>query len=150
TEAPKHKGITMFLLDPKDPGVELRKLKKLGLKPMDINEIFLTDVRIPDGQYVGEVNKGWRNTLQTLDYERCCLSAVNVGAAQACLNLALGYSKDRQQFGQPSSSFQFVKGKLVDMEMEIDAARMLLYRSAWLVDQGIANPKQSAIANLAS
>lgn len=148
TAAPKHDGISMLLLDPKAPGVEIRRLKKLGLKPMDLNEIFLTDVRIPKDNVIGEVNRGWRNATKTLDYERCCLSAVNVGAAQGCLDLALNYSKERQQFGQPISSFQFTKGKLVDMQMEIDAARLLLYRSAWLVDQGVSNPKESAIANL--
>jgi alkylation response protein AidB-like acyl-CoA dehydrogenase len=149
-EAPKHDGITMFLLDPKAEGVDLRRLKKLGLKPMDINEIFLTDVRVPRENVIGEVDKGWRNVLKTLDYERCCLSAVNAGAARRCLDTALRYAKERVQFGQPISSFQFTKGRLADMQMEIDAARMLLYRSAWLVDQGIDNPKESAMANLAT
>lgn len=149
-EAPKHDGITMFLLDPKAPGVEIRRLKKLGLKPMDLNEIFLTDVRIPKDAIVGAVNQGWRNVLKTLDYERCCLSAVNVGAAQSCLDKALAYTKEREQFGQKISSFQMTRAKLADMEMEIDAARLLLYRSAALVDRGIPNNKQSAIANLYS
>lgn len=149
-DAPKHKGITMLLLDPESAGVTMRKLDKLGLRPMDINEIFLDDVRIPRDNVVGAVNEGWGNVLKTLDFERCCLSAVNVGAAQAALNLAVAYSKERTQFGQPISSFQFTRGKLVDMQMEIDSARLLLYRSAWLVDQGIANPKESAMANLAS
>lgn len=149
-EAPKHKGITMFLLDPKTPGVEIRKLKKLGLKPMDLNEIFLTDVRIPAENVIGEVNSGWSNVLKTLDYERCCLSGVNVGAAQSVLDKALAYTQEREQFGQKISSFQLTRAKLADMEMEIDAARLLLYRSALLVDKGVPNNKESAIANLAS
>ena len=149
-DAPKHDGITMFLLDAKTPGVEIRRLKKLGLKPMDLNEIFLTDVRIPATSIVGKVNNGWRNVLKTLDYERCCLSAVNVGAAQSCLDKALAYTKQREQFGQRIADFQLSRQKLADMEMEIDAARLLLYRSASLVDRGIPNDKQSAIANLAS
>jgi alkylation response protein AidB-like acyl-CoA dehydrogenase len=148
--APKHDGITMFLLDPKTPGVEIRRLKKLGLKPMDLNEIFLTDVRVPKDAIIGAVNMGWRNVLKTLDYERCCLSAVNVGAAKSCLDKALAYSKEREQFGQKISQFQLTRAKLADMEMEIDAARLLLYRSAALVDRGIANNKQSAVANLYS
>ena len=149
-DAPKHEGISMFLLDPKSPGVTLRKVDKLGLRPMDINEIFLDDVRIPKDNVIGEVNKGWPNVLKTLDFERCCLSAVNVGAAQAALNQAIDYAKQRSQFGQAIAKFQFTRGKLVDMQIEIDAARLLLYRSAWLVDQGIDNPKESAMANLAS
>lgn len=149
-EAPKHKGITMFLLDPKTPGVEIRKLKKLGLKPMDLNEIFLTDVRVPKDAIIGSVNNGWMNALKTLDYERCCLSAVNVGAAKSCLDKAVAYTNQREQFGQKISSFQLTRAKLADMDMEIEAARLLLYRSANLVDRGIPNNKESATANLFS
>lgn len=149
-EAPKHKGITMFLLDPKTPGVEIRKLKKLGLKPMDLNEIFLTDVRLPKDAIIGSVNNGWMNALKTLDYERCCLSAVNVGAAKSCLDKAVAYTNQREQFGQKISSFQLSRAKLADMDMEIEAARLLLYRSANLVDRGIPNNKESATANLFS
>lgn len=149
-DAPKHKGITMFLLDPKTPGVEIRKLKKLGLKPMDLNEIFLTDVRLPKDAIIGTVNTGWTNALKTLDYERCCLSAVNVGAAQAVLEKSVAYTGEREQFGQKINSFQLTRAKLADMDMEIEAARLLLYRSANLVDRGIPNNKESAMANLYS
>ncbi len=149
-DAPKHDGITMFLLDAKAPGVDIRRLKKLGLKPMDLNEIFLTDVRLPADAIVGEVNKGWRNVLKTLDYERCCLSAVNVGAAQSCLDKAVTYAKQREQFGQRIGDFQMIRQKLADMDLEIDAARLMLWRSANLVDRHIPNNKQSAMANLAS
>ncbi|HZP78554.1 MAG TPA: acyl-CoA dehydrogenase family protein [Pseudolabrys sp.] len=150
TDAPKQEGITMFLLDPKTPGVELRKIKKLGLKPMDINEIFLTDVRVPRADTVGAVNKGWTNVLKSFDRERCLLSAVNVGASQACFDLALNYAKQRKQFGKPISEHQPIKGKLVDMDMEISAARMLLYRSAWEVDRGTNNSRSSGLARLKS
>ena len=149
-DAPKHKGITMFLLDARTPGVEIRKLRKLGLKPMDLNEIFLNDVRLPKDAIIGAVNTGWTNALKTLDYERCCLSAVNVGAAQSCLDKAVAYTNEREQFGQKISSFQLTRAKLADMDMEIEAARLLLYRSANLVDRGIPNNKESAIANLYS
>lgn len=149
-DAPKHQGITMFLLDAKTPGVDIRKLKKLGLKPMDLNEIFLTDVRIPKENVIGQVNRGWQNILKTLDYERCCLSAVNVGAAQSAFDKAHTYTNEREQFGQKIGQFQLSKAKLADMQMEIDAARMLLWRSAFLVDRGIPNPKESAMANLFS
>ena len=150
TEAPKHRGITMFLLPPQTDGVEVRKLKKLGLKPMDLNEIFLKDVRLPADAVIGAVNAGWTNVLKTLDYERCCLSAVNVGAAQSCLDKILKYTDEREQFGQKISSFQLTRSKLADMHMEIEAARLLLYRSANLVDRNIPNNKESAVANLYS
>lgn len=147
---PKHDGITMFLLDARTPGVEIKRLRKLGLKPMDLNEIFLTDVRIPRDCVIGEVDRGWRNVLKTLDYERCCLSAVNVGAAQSAFDKVLEYTSQREQFGQKIAQFQMSKSKLADMQMEIDAARLLLWRSAFLVDKGIANPRESAMANLFS
>lgn len=147
---PKHDGITMFLLDARTPGVEIKRLRKLGLKPMDLNEIFLTDVRIPRDCVIGEVDRGWRNVLKTLDYERCCLSAVNVGAAQSAFDKVLDYTSQREQFGQKIAQFQMSKSKLADMQMEIDAARLLLWRSAFLVDKGIANPRESAMANLFS
>ena len=150
TDTPKQEGITMFLLDPKTPGVELRKIQKLGLKPMDINEIFLTDVRVPRADTIGEVNRGWLNVLKSFDRERCLLSAVNVGASQACFELALRYAKQRQQFGKPISSYHPIKKKLVDMDMEISASRMLVYRSAWEVDQGTNNSRSSGLARLKS
>jgi len=149
-EAPKHKGITMLLVPTGTEGMEIRKLKKLGLKPMDLNEIFLTDARVPKENVIGQVNGGWMNALKTLDYERCCLSGVNVGAAQSVLEKILQYTDERQQFGQKINSFQLTKAKLADMDMEIEAARLLLYRSANLVDRGIPNNKESAMANLYS
>lgn len=149
-EAPKHKGITMLLVPTGTEGMEIRRLKKLGLKPMDLNEIFLSDVRVPKENVIGEVNGGWMNALKTLDYERCCLTGVNVGAAQSVLEKILAYTDERKQFGQKINSFQMTKAKLADMDMEIDAARLLLYRSANLVDRGIPNNKQSAMANLYS
>lgn len=150
TDAPKHKGITMLLVPTGTEGMEIRRLKKLGLKPMDLNEIFLTDVRIPKENVIGAVNGGWMNALKTLDYERCCLTGVNVGAAQSVLEKILTYTEERKQFGQKINSFQLTKAKLADMDMEIEAARLLLYRSADLVDRGIPNNKQSAMANLYS
>lgn len=149
-EAPKHKGITMLLVPTGTKGMEIRRLKKLGLKPMDLNEIFLADCRIPKENVIGEVNGGWMNALKTLDYERCCLTGVNVGAAQSVLEKILQYTDERKQFGQKINSFQLTKAKLADMDMEIEAARLLLYRSANLVDRGIPNNKESAMANLFS
>ena len=146
----KRKGITMFILDPKAPGVTIRNIRKLGLKPMDLNEIFLEDVVISKKNVVGKVNEGWFNTLATLEFERCCLTAVNVGAAQAAVDIALSYAKERHQFGQPIGKFQMIKEKLARMQMEVDATRLLLYRAAWMVDQGLPTSKESCMAKLHS
>jgi acyl-CoA dehydrogenase len=146
----KHKGITMFMLDPKTSGVTLRNIRKLGLKPMDLSEIFLDNVVIPKGRLIGKVNEGWTNVLATLEFERCVLTAVNCGAAQAATDMALAYAKERHQFGQPIGKFQMIKEKLARMQMEVDATRSLLYRAAWMVDQGLPTAKESAMAKLHS
>lgn len=146
----KHKGITMFMLDPRSPGVTLRNIRKLGLKPMDLNEIFLDNVIISAENVVGKVNEGWTNVLATLEFERCCLTAVNCGAAQAVVDMALEYAKERHQFGQPIGKFQMIREKLARMQMEVDATRALLYRAAWMVDQGLPTAKESAMAKLHS
>ena len=146
----KRKGITMFILDPNAPGVTIRNIRKLGLKPMDLNEIFLEDVVIPKEDVLGEVNAGWMNALATLEFERCCLTAINVGAAQAATDIACAYAQERHQFGQSIGKFQMIKEKLARMQMEVDATRYLLYRAAWMVDQGMPTAKESCMAKLHS
>ncbi|MBW1711606.1 MAG: acyl-CoA dehydrogenase family protein [Deltaproteobacteria bacterium] len=146
----KRRGITMFILDVNTPGVTIRNIKKLGLKPMDLNEIFLDDVVISKDNILGQVNEGWTNALATLEFERCCLTAINVGAAQAATDLACAYAKERRQFGQPIAKFQLIKEKLARMQMEVDATRYLLYRAAWMVDQGLPTAKESCMAKLHS
>ena len=150
SDAPKQDGLSMILVDTKTPGVKIQNVRKLGLKPMDLNQVFLTDVRVPKDRVIGAVNRGWHNALLNFNRERCLVGAVQVGAAQACRDLAVRYAKERQQFGRPISAFQLVQSKLVDMEVEVATSRLLVYRCAWMVDQGIESAKDSAIAKLFS
>ena len=144
----KRKGITMFLLDPKSPGVKIRNIRKLGLKPMDLNEIFLENVVIPKDKIVGKVNQGWTNVLATLEFERCCLTAINLGAAQAATDLALAYAKEREQFGQPISKFQGLRWILSDMATDLEAARQLTFFAAARKDRGEKHGMEASMAKL--
>ena len=149
-DAPKQDGLSMFLLDTMTPGVKIQNVRKLGLKSMDLNEVLLTDVRVPKDHVIGAVNRGWHNALLNFNRERCLVGAVQVGAAQACRDLAVRYAKERQQFGRPISSFQLVQSKLADMEVEVTTSRLLVHYCAWMVDQGVESANVSAIAKLFS
>jgi acyl-CoA dehydrogenase len=107
-------------------------------------------VRVPKDCVIGAVNRGWHNALLNFNRERCLVGAVQVGAAQACRDLAVRYAKERQQFGRPISAFQLVQSKLADMEVEVTTSRLLVYYCAWMVDQGIESANVSAIAKLFS
>ena len=146
----KHRGISMLLMDSTSPGVTYKELKKLGLKPIDLYEVFLDDVKVPRKNILGKLNKGWDQVLEVLDHERFCLAAINVGGAQAVLEDAVQYAKERYQFGQPIGKFQMIKEKLADMQLEVDAARLLTYRTAWMVGEGIRCTRESSIAKLFS
>lgn len=149
-DAPKHKGITTFLVDKEAAGLEIRKIKKLGLKTMALCDVFFADTPVPEQNMVGNLNEGWINILHNIGRERFYLSAICVGAAQAVFEAALQYAKEREQFGRPIGHFQMIKEKLVNMQMEIDAARLLMYQTAWKIDEGIPYEKDASIAKLFS
>ena len=149
-KAPKHKGISTFLVPRGAPGVEIRRIKKLGQKNMDLCDIFFTDTPVSKENMVGNLNEGWINILHNVGRERFYLSAICVGAAQAVLETALQYAKEREQFGEPIGHFQLIKEKLANMQMELDAARLLMYRAAWNIQQGLPYDKEASIAKLFS
>ncbi len=144
----KHKGISLFLVDRETPGVEIRPLKKLGFKGLSTTEIFLDDARVPAGRLLGRVNGGWDHLRQILSRERSCIAAIYTGGAQRAMEQAIAYVKERRQFGQPIAAFQFTKGKVADMQVAIEAARLLTYQAAWRVDMGLPSDRESSIAKL--
>ncbi len=148
--AEKRRGISMLLVDSRSPGITYRKLKKLGLWPVDLYEVFLDAVKVHRRNLLGGVNKGWEQVLKVLDHERFCLAAANVGGAQAVLEDAIKYCKERYQFGKPIGKFQMIREKLADIQLEVDAARLLTYRTAWMVGEGIPCSKESSMAKLFS
>ena len=143
-------GLSLFLVDNTTPGVELRKLDMLGRRCVGTYEIFFKDVRVPADRLVGGENKGWDCILSGLQVERITSAAGNIGAAQACVDLAIQYAKDRSQFGRPIGTFQAIAHMLADMQTELEAARTLMWRAAWMVAQGQDALREISMAKLFS
>jgi len=112
------------------------------------SELIFEDCRIPKENLLGVAGEGFRQFLATLDGGRIGIGAMALGLAQAALDRAVPYARERRQFGQPIGSFQAIQWMLADMATEIDAARLLIYRAAWMRDQGIKTIKESAMAKL--
>ncbi|MBI4595602.1 MAG: acyl-CoA/acyl-ACP dehydrogenase [Candidatus Tectomicrobia bacterium] len=148
--APKHKGISLFLVDNKTPGLTFRRLNTLAKRTIGTNEVFIDEVRVSRKNLIGKLNEGWKYLTSHLALERICLAGIYVGAAQTAVHDAMRYAKERIQFNQPIAQFQVIKHMLVDMQVEVDAARLLVYRAAWMHKEGQECVKEAAIAKLYS
>ena len=146
--ARKHDGITIFLVDARSAGLEIRPLKQMGRTATHTNEVFFRDVCVPREAMMGKLHEGWANLNSGLGIERLSVAMMYAGTSQAILDYAMGYAKDRRQFGQPISKFQAVQHKLADMQMKTDIARLLGYRVAWMLQQGIPCFKEMSMAKL--
>lgn len=122
--------------------------KKMGLRGSNTAELILEDVRVPKKNLLGDPAKGFGQFLYTLDGGRISIAALSVGIAQAAFDAALKYSKERIQFGQTLSNFQAIQFKLADMGMEIEIARNMVYKAAWLKDNNKPFRKEAAYAKL--
>ncbi len=133
----KAKGISAFIVPRETKGLSVGKHeKKTGIRGSSTTEIVLEGVRIPKDNLLGELNKGFMIAMDTLDGGRIGIASQAVGIARACLEAAVKYSKEREQFGQPIGNFQAIQWKLADMSTRIDASRMLTLKAAWLRDRG--------------
>jgi len=129
--------ISAFIVEAGAPGFSVGRLEeKLGLHASATGELLFEDCRIPSDQLLGERGDGWKLFLKILDGGRISIGAMAVGLAQAALDASVGYARERKQFGRPIGSFQGVAFMIADMATEIDAARALVWRAAWLKDQG--------------
>jgi short-chain 2-methylacyl-CoA dehydrogenase len=126
------------IIVPRDtPGYTVEQAyRKMGWNASDTRPLAFDDARVPEENLLGPRGKGLRQFLQTLDGGRIGVSAMGVGLAQGALDEALAYAKERRAFGQPISRFQTIQAKLADLSTEIEAARLLTYKAAWLKDQG--------------
>ncbi|HHW37995.1 MAG TPA: acyl-CoA dehydrogenase [Bacillales bacterium] len=122
--------------------------EKMGLRGSNTSELILQDVRVPKENLLGDATAGFKQFLYTLDGGRISIAALSVGIAQAALDKALSYAKERTQFGQAISKFQAIQFKLADMAMEIELARNMVQKAAWLKDNGKPFTKESAYAKL--
>ena len=142
-------GISNILVPRDAPGWRVtRRYEKMGLHASDTAELVFDGCRVPAGHLVGERGRGHAQFLATLDGGRIGIGALSVGIAQACLDAALDYARQRRQFGRPISKFQAVQFKLADMATELEAARLLVYQAAWLRDRGRPFRREAAMAKL--
>lgn len=144
------KNIISAIIVPTDtPGLTITdNYDKMGVRGSNTAEIVLEDVRVPKENLLGNPEKGFKQFLYTLDGGRISIAALGVGIAQASLDKALAYAKERKQFGQPLTKFQAIQFKLADMAMEIELARNMVMKAAWLKDQGKNFTKEAAYAKL--
>ena len=132
------KGVTAFLVEKGTPGFEVgKKEKKLGIRASPTVALHFTDCAIPAGQRLGAEGEGFKIAMATLDLTRPATGSMAVGLAQAALDAAVGYAKERQQFGQPIAAFQGIQFMLADMAMATHAARLMVHHAARQVDAGI-------------
>jgi alkylation response protein AidB-like acyl-CoA dehydrogenase len=142
-------GISAFILEKGTPGFKVgKKENKLGMRCSPTGEVLFTDCRLPAEQLCGKRGEGFVDSLRILDGGRISIAALSVGLAQGAYEAALKYSKQRKQFSRFISEFQAIQHKLADMATEIDAARLLTLRAAWLKDSGASVNKESAMAKL--
>jgi hypothetical protein len=142
-------GISAFILEKDTPGFKVgKKENKLGMRCSPTGEALFADCRLPATQLCGKRGEGFVDSLRILDGGRISIAALSVGLAQGAYEAALKYSKQRKQFSRFISEFQAIQHKLADMATEIDAARLLTLRAAWLKDSGASVNKESAMAKL--
>jgi alkylation response protein AidB-like acyl-CoA dehydrogenase len=146
----KHsKGITAFIFEKGMKGfTPSKKENKLGLRASETASVVFEDCVVPDENRLGEEGNGFVNAMEILDGGRISIAALAVGIAQGAYESALRYSGERQQFGKAISEFQAIQFKLADMATQIDAARLLMYRAAWMKDNGKRTTKESSMAKL--
>jgi alkylation response protein AidB-like acyl-CoA dehydrogenase len=142
-------GISAFIIDKGTPGFRCgKKENKMGLRASVTSEVIFEDCRLAPAQMLGKKNDGFVDSLKVLDGGRISIAALSIGMAQGAYDAALRYSKLRKQFGRPISEFQAIQHKLVDMAVDIDAARLLNYRAAWMLDRGQRVTRESSMAKL--
>jgi hypothetical protein len=135
----KHHGISAFIIEKGTPGFRPgKKENKLGLRASDTSEVVFTDCLVPAENLLGREGEGFVNSLQILDGGRISIASLGLGMAQGAYECSVRYAKERKQFGKPISDFQAIQFKLADMATQIEAARLLTYRAAWLADRAIA------------
>ncbi|HLA48156.1 MAG: acyl-CoA dehydrogenase [Nitrospinae bacterium RIFCSPLOWO2_12_39_16] len=150
TDADKeHRGISVFIVEKKTPGLSIgRTEEKLGIKGSETVELIFEMCRIPKENLLGQEGEGFKIAMNTLDMGRIGIAAQSVGIAQACLDEATQYSQKRVQFGKPIAQLQAIQFMIADMAMEIEAARLLTYRAAYMKDRELKFIKESSMAKL--
>lgn len=143
------KSLSMILVPTDSKGLTIAPAeKKMGLHGSPTHAVTYDNVRVPLGNLVGPEGRGLQQTLSTLDAGRISIGAISVGLAQAAMEAAVDYARQRKAFGQAIAEFQAIQFKLSNMAMEIELARTMIYKAAWLKDEGRPYNKEAAIAKL--
>ncbi len=149
TRSDGRKELSCILVETGTRGFEAREMHgKLMWRASNTSELYFDDCRVPKENLLGERGKGFHQMLQTLDGGRLSIGAMGLGGAQGCYEMALKYANERIQFGQPIARFQINAFKLADMAMEIECARLLLYKACWLRDNNRPFAQLAAMAKL--
>jgi len=148
-ESDGHKEITNLIVPKGTPGYHVgNPYHKMGWKASDTRPLAFEDCRVPEGNRLGGQGDGFRQFMHILDLGRIAIGALSVGLAQACLDEALAYSRERKQFGRPIGAFQAIQSKLADMAMEVELARLMYYKAAWRHMQGQPFRTEASMAKL--
>lgn len=151
TGEPGTRGVSAFILEKGTPGFSTGKReKKMGWNTSHTVELILDHVKIPETQLIGKEGEGFKIAMTALDSGRITIGAASLGIAQAALDIAVRHSRERQQFGKPIAEFQGVSFLLADMATQLEAARLMVHRAAWLKDQGRSFSMEAAMAKLAA
>jgi acyl-CoA dehydrogenase len=141
------RGLSVFVVPRDTPGITVGKVEdKFGHRASNTTELFFEDVRIPAANLLGREGLGFIVAMRTFDKTRAAVGAAGIGIGRAALEYAVEYSKTRIQFGKPIATFQATAFKLAQMAMDLEAARLAVWRAAWLMDKGKPNGKESAMA----
>jgi alkylation response protein AidB-like acyl-CoA dehydrogenase len=142
-------GVTAFLLDMGTPGFTVsRGIEKMGLRTSSIGELILQDCFIPAGNRLGPEGTGARIFNHSMEWERSCILASNLGVMERQLERSINYARERVQFDQPIGKFQSVANRIVEMKVRLETARLLLYKVAWLKKEGKPAAMEAAMAKL--
>jgi short/branched chain acyl-CoA dehydrogenase len=146
----KH-GLSTFLVPADAGGITIEApYRKLGWHASDTHGVVFEDVHVPADGLLGERGRGFAQCLAILTGARITISALAVGLAQACLEESVRYANERQAFGRPIGANQLIQGKLADLRVAVESARLLTYRAAWLKDEGREHVAEASIAKLAA
>ena len=143
-DAPKHEGISVLLVPNDLDGIEFTKLPTIVRKATGTNQAFFDDVRVPVENRLGAEGDGWDILTSHFATERAQIAAMAVGNARTVVDKAAAYAREREQFGKPIGDFQTIKHRLADMRTEVDAARLMVYRTASAIDDGADDPSRMA------
>jgi alkylation response protein AidB-like acyl-CoA dehydrogenase len=142
-------GISAFVVDLHQPGIRAgKKENKLGLRASDTATLVMEECCVPKESLLGRPGEGFVQAMKVLDGGRISIAALALGMAQGAYDCSLAYAKQREQFGKPIAEFQSIQNYLADMATEIDAARLLTWRAAWMKDRGMTTTRESAMAKL--